>query len=338
MKKPISSNGIAATQASILPCPHRGGSQTGSHRPGCRSRGPGRKWGLHLVRRNGVFYFRRRWPEKLQHFGAPEFLSVSLRTQILSEAVKRSGDLLSAVQVGETEMLIELQDTPVSSDRIKDMLKELVRQAFVQMVAKQESDLPFGTPESQLQQINAQQERILTAQKARNWSVASSFAGEIARQNGMNSDDVAAPAVARQVLALMRQLNELSLRVEQNFDDPLHVGREILLDHDIPPTRDALKPPMLLSEAIEKACLEAPCDVESKIRVIGKLALAFFGDIPASAIVLEQSFDFYTWFGCCPKAGAKLTDVTAMGRQEKNSVPWMRFVKLMQRTPVLLPK
>ena len=33
----------------------------------------------------------------------------------------------------------------------------------------------------------------------------------------------------------MRRINELSVRVEQNFDDPLHVGRELLIDYDLKP-------------------------------------------------------------------------------------------------------
>ncbi|WP_168199133.1 tyrosine-type recombinase/integrase [Pseudorhodobacter turbinis] len=202
-------------------------------------------------------------------------------------------------------MLMELQDTPVNSARIQEMLKELVRQAFVRMIARQESDLTIGNPAPYLSQISAESDRVRAAQKARDWSVALPFAGEIARKNGMDPDDVAAPAVARQVLALIRQLNDLSLSVEQSFDDPLNAGREILLGHGIATTREALKPPMLLSEAIEKACTEAPGDVETKIRVIGKLALAFFGDIPASAIVLEQSFEFLHMAWMLPKGWGK---------------------------------
>src|SRR6056297_2257796 len=96
-KNSILSNGIAVDQAASLPSPRRGGSQTGSHRAGCGPREPSRKWGLHLVRRNGIFYFRRRWPEKIRRLGSSSFQSVSLRTHVLSEAVKRSADLLSAI-------------------------------------------------------------------------------------------------------------------------------------------------------------------------------------------------------------------------------------------------
>ncbi|WP_371398856.1 DUF6538 domain-containing protein [Marinovum algicola] len=89
-KKPIPPNGIAVDQAAILPSRRGRGSQTGSHGRSTRSRNPGRRWGLHLVRRNGIFYFRRRWPKALRDVGASDFFSVSLRINVLAEAVKRS--------------------------------------------------------------------------------------------------------------------------------------------------------------------------------------------------------------------------------------------------------
>lgn len=173
-------------------------------------------------------------------------------------------------------MLTELHDTPVSADRVRAMLQEIVRQAVAPMIARQESDTPASDPEVHLRQIGAEGAQSREAQRARDWSVASTFAGEIARQNGMEPGDIAAPAVARQILALIRQLNDLSLRVEKDLDDPLHAGRDLLLNHGIAPTRDALKPPPRLAEAIEKACAEAPPDVATKIRVIGETCARFF--------------------------------------------------------------
>ena len=189
-------------------------------------------------------------------------------------------------------MLSELQNSTVCEARVQSMLKEMVRSAIGSMIARQESAAPIEGADAYLGWLETETDRIRDAQRTRDWSVASAFAGEIARQNGLDTDAIEAPAVARQVLFLMRRLNELNARVERDFDDPIDVGREILLDHGLKPTRDAMKPPMVLSEAIERACEKAPQDVENKIRVIGKLALAHFGDVPVSSIVLEQSFDF----------------------------------------------
>ncbi|WP_369333105.1 DUF6538 domain-containing protein [Pelagivirga sediminicola] len=88
-KNSILPNGTSIDQAASFPSEHTGASKTASHRPGRPPRVTSRKWRLHLVRRNGVFHFRRRWPEEIRHHGAPAFLSVSLRTQVLCDAVKR---------------------------------------------------------------------------------------------------------------------------------------------------------------------------------------------------------------------------------------------------------
>ncbi|MBU2961180.1 hypothetical protein KO516_10215 [Citreicella sp. C3M06] len=202
-------------------------------------------------------------------------------------------------------MLEELQDSPVSEARVQAMLKEIVRRAVAGMIARQESESVTEISESYLDRIDTEAGHIRDAQRTRDWSVASTFAGEIARQNGLDPAALEAPAVARQVLSLLRRLNDLRARVERDFDDPLDVGRDLLIDHGLSPNREAMKPPMLLSEAIEKACEEAPQDVETKIRVIGKLALAYFGDVPVASIVLERSFEFLFKVWMLPKGWGK---------------------------------
>ena len=202
-------------------------------------------------------------------------------------------------------MFDELQDSPVSEARIQALLKEMVRQAVAGMIVRQESEAVTELSDSYLDRIDREAGDIREAQRTRDWSVASAFAGEIARQNGLDSAAVEAPAVARQVLSLLRRLNDLGARVERDFDDPLDVGRDLLIDHGLKPTRDAMKPSMLLSEATDKACEEAPPDVETKIRVTGKLALAYFGDVPVASIMLEQSFEFLFNVWMLPKGWGK---------------------------------
>ncbi len=93
----------------------------------------------------------------------------------------------------------------------------------------------------------------------------------------MQAQDLSQPAIARQILLTRLRLLELESQVEETFDDPLHLGRDLLAQHDLLPRRDALKPPMMLSEAVEKAADAAPASVEVKIRTVGVLALDHFG-------------------------------------------------------------
>ncbi|WP_417256527.1 site-specific integrase [Celeribacter halophilus] len=218
-------------------------------------------------------------------------------------------------------MFDELQGSPVNESQVQSMLQEMVRRAVSAMIARQESDVSTDSSEARLQQLSAEACRIQDAQRTRDWSVATEFAEEVARQNGLDNTAIEAPAVARQVLSLLRRLNELSVQVERDFDDPLDVGRDILIDHGLTPSRQALKPPMLLSEAIEKACEEAPRDVENKIRVVGKLALAFFEDVPVSSITLDQSYEFLFTVWMLPKGWGKAHGRNRHGQPGRNLCP-----------------
>jgi hypothetical protein len=65
--------------------------------------------------------------------------------------------------------------------------------------------------------------------------------------------------------------------------DPLRLGRDLLEEHGIAPTREGLAPPVLFGVAIEKACGAATDEVAKKIRTVGKIALAVLGDVPVVA-------------------------------------------------------
>lgn len=202
-------------------------------------------------------------------------------------------------------MIAVLTANPVCETRTKALIQDLVRRAVARMLDRQESDAPEIDSAGHLAQLAHEKEQIIAAQRDRNWELSAQLAASVAPQNGLSSEDITQPAVARQVLAVMRQLLELEDRVESHFDDPLHAGRELLQHHGIAPSRDALTAPLLLSEAIEKACEEATDEVEKKIRVVGKVALAYFGDISVASLTLEKSFELLHLLWMLPKGWGK---------------------------------
>jgi len=202
-------------------------------------------------------------------------------------------------------MIAVLTANPVCETRTKALIQDLVRRAVARMLDRQESDAPETDSAGHLAQLAHEKEQIIAAQRDRNWELSAQLAASVAPQNGLSSEDIAQPAVARQVLAVMRQLLELEDHVESHFEDPLHAGRELLQHHGIAPSRDALTAPLLLSEAIEKACEEATDEVEKKIRVVGKVALAYFGDISVASLTLEKSFELLHLLWMLPKGWGK---------------------------------
>ena len=270
-----------------------------------RRRSTGRRWGLHLVRRNGVFHFRRRWPAALRKRGAPEFLCISLRTHVLAEAVKRSADLLAAIEAGERNVLMELADSPTAEWRTRAMIREMVRAAVAAMLARQEAPVDALDTAAHLERLAQQSDAIRSAQKERDWSEAARLAGSAAALTGVPHEALVGPVLGREILSTARRLLELAHRVEEECGDPLHLGQELLTQVGLPARRQALRPPMLLSEAIEKAAEEAPDEVEKKVRAVGRLAIAFFGDVPVATLGFERVFEFLEFIWKMPKGWGK---------------------------------
>jgi hypothetical protein len=59
-------------------------------------------------RRGRVYQYRRRLPRKLAELGAPALLCLSLRTEVLPEAMKRAAAIIAAVEHVEAEVTSNL--------------------------------------------------------------------------------------------------------------------------------------------------------------------------------------------------------------------------------------
>ena len=70
-------------------------------------------------RRGRVYQYRRRLPKKLTELGSPALLCLSLRTEVLPEAMKRAAAIIAAVERVEAEVTTNL-------------VRMIIRQAFIQ--------------------------------------------------------------------------------------------------------------------------------------------------------------------------------------------------------------
>ena len=257
----------------------------------------------------------------MRDVGAPEFLSVSLRTEILSEAVKRSADLLTLIELGEQEVTAELTTAPASEWRIKVMIREMVRESVATMLARLEA--PFDAEESRAYLADCKEKRrgVDTALRLRDWPAAVDLGASAASLVGLGEEALTAPATARELLIKTRSLLDLALRVEDSCDDPLSAGSHLLENVGIAPERKSLLPPMTIVEAIDKAAEEAPPDVETKIRAVGTLALSFFGDVPVSILSHDQCVNFLKFVWGMPKNWGQLHGKNCFDRIGKGCDP-----------------
>ena len=203
-------------------------------------------------------------------------------------------------------MLAELTIAPASEWRTKVMIREMVRNSVATMLARLEA--PYDADESRAYLASCEERKgtVADAMRARDWAKAADFGTSAASLVGLSQETLTAPAIARDILAKTRTLLDLALRVEQDCDDPLILGRQLLEDVGLPPERKSLRPPMVLSQSIDKASEEATPEVETKIRAVGTLALSFFGDVPVSTLSCDQCVDFLEFVWGMPKNWGQL--------------------------------
>jgi integrase len=257
----------------------------------------------------------------LRKIGAPAFLSISLQTDVLSDATRRACILRTALDEGERRVLNEIARDPVDEARAKTLLQEMVRAAVARMLADLEAPARIDDEDDRLAALRAELAGIRKALKLRDWSAAEAAARGAADTVGLNDTALGDPGLARQVLVTRKRLLELEAQVEETFDDPLQLGRDLLADHALKPTRESLHPPMTLSEATRKALAEAPASVERKIQVVGDLAVAIFGDVPVRSLHQQGVMDFLEFVWWLPKNHGKAHGKNRFKREGKALCP-----------------
>lgn len=203
-------------------------------------------------------------------------------------------------------MVSELTDAPINELRTKALVREQVRVAVAGMLARQEASFDEEESIGYLRDLERKQNCVKDALRRRNWAFAAELGSSTAPIAGVQLEDLKHPVVARELLAQTRYLIDLALQVERDGEDPLRMASAEMLKVGLKPERSALTPAMQMSAAIEKASEEAPVDVEKKIRAVGKLAIAFFGDVPVAMLTQDRVFEFIEFVWNMPKNWGQL--------------------------------
>jgi hypothetical protein len=102
----------------------------------------------YLWRRGGVFQFRRRLPKRLVDLGAPEFLSLSLRTNLLPEAMKRAAALIAAKERAEIEIMSQCAVQELTPEAVTLIVREVARHALDHLLRRDAAGGALPDPSS----------------------------------------------------------------------------------------------------------------------------------------------------------------------------------------------
>ena len=225
---------------------------------------------------------------------------MSLRTNLPEEALRRSVILRDALGRGERQVMQAHTDGSVSEAQVSAMLGEMVRATILEIIEQQEQASPDESGAA-LAEIAARRDTVTGALRTRDWTAARAVAGTAAETCAVPEDSLAEPAVARQILLTMRRLLDIAEVAERDVEDPLREGRDLLREFDLPARREALRPPMCLTEATRKAADSAPREVAKKITTLGRVAVERFGDVPVASLSFDDVVGFLEFIWWLPK-------------------------------------
>lgn len=232
--------------------------------------------------RNGAYQFRRRLPKKLTELGAPTFLCLSLRTEVLPEAMKRAAAIIAAMELVEAEVTSMNLVREVTPEALTLIVREVARAALDEIVRRDamagvrseaEADAARGRVEHEIARLKASS-RLRDGQPARDATREA-----MATLHIPGAGD--APAlVEREALGALIEVrtSELAFEEGQSLEQATRVLRE---RHFSGQPLDRIKPPIMLSDAVAAAHRTAvSIDMARKIEATGACAIAFRGDMP----------------------------------------------------------
>ena len=258
-------------------------------------------------RRGGVYQFRRRLPKKLTELGAPALLCLSLRTEVLPEAMKRAAAIIAAVERVEAEvttnpvrMITPAAMALIVREAARAALDEIVRRdAVAEVRTEAEADAARAGLEHEIA-------RLRSALRLRNGELARDATRQAMSALQIPGTGDAPALVEREVLGTLLDVKtaELSYEDGTTLEQATRDLRARLFPEQ---TVAQIAPPVMLSAAIAAAHRSAvSLDMARKVEGTGKCMLAFRGDMPLELFLeRENLLAFLLWLRRLPKPHGK---------------------------------
>lgn len=262
----------------------------------------------YLWRRGGVFQFRRRLPKRLVDLGAPEFLSLSLRTHLLPEAMKRAAALIAAMERAEIEIMSPCAVQELTREAVALIVREVARQALDDLVRRDAAAGPRSLVEADAARDRIADEiaELRTALRLRDGTPARDATRGAMQRLGMQAEAEVPASVERDALGALVEVKtaEALLEEGQSLDQ---ATREVRDRRFAGAELAEIAPPVMLSAAVAAAERRAvSTDMARKVEAFRACALAWRGDMPLDLFLEKKTLvEFLLWLRRLPKDHGK---------------------------------
>ncbi|SEA50701.1 Phage integrase family protein [Rubrimonas cliftonensis] len=253
--------------------------------------------------------------------GAPTFLRISLRTELLLEAMTRATALTAAMELAESRVMSECVTRLVQPDEVKAIVDETIRAGVAAMLCEEAEAAP-RTPDqadAALAHIGTRLGALRQALRLRDHAAAVEPARAAAAALGMDAVVADSPPAARGVMGGMIDLAEAALAVERGatVDEATRAIRAERFDGA---PADRLPRSVMLTAASAHAVDSAVSkDMANKQRGTGRLMFAFFGEAPVDHVFSPTRLtEWVLWLNRVPRNWANAhgkNRYTSVGRE-----------------------
>jgi hypothetical protein len=266
-------------------------------------------------------------PEKIVEKGAPSFLCLSLRTQVLPEAMKRAAALLAAMERIEQQVMAQSAVVEMDSQTVRLIVNEVVRQALVELVRAETSAAPQSPAEADAASARLADDIQALRQflRLRDGAPARPAMERAMAALGLAPQEAVPGSVEREALGGLLDVHNVAAALDEGHSleqATRDVRSRYLGGRDV----EDLRPTVMLSAAIAEAeRLAVSVDMARKIAATGKLMLAWEGDMPLDLFVEKKTLiAFLMWLRRLPKGHGRRMAGTASPRSASSSTSTRR--------------
>ncbi|WP_421905010.1 tyrosine-type recombinase/integrase [Mameliella sp.] len=203
-------------------------------------------------------------------------------------------------------MLKDTGHADVCPELSKSILQEFLRAELIRLIkfeeqiATQEED----ALEARLEALEVENRQLRAAARKGDWTVVQEPLEQAAALMKAGEAESAVPALGRKAAALKRQVNDVEAGLIEG--DPLEqASHDLLAQNDLPKLEEFARPPVLISKVWAKTLELHTATMKGNIDALARKAIAFFGDVPITAVTKERQKEFFAWMSRLPKTHGK---------------------------------
>lgn len=232
------------------------------------------------------------------------FFCLSLRTPLLSEAMRRAAQLLAVLEREEINIMTNpiLHNAP--AEDITLLLTDALRCELARILEEQDVGLTLEESAIELRITALERENVEMKQSARrnDYSIVEPQLRNAANALGIDLPDVIPVNLGRRAIELFRDLKDVEAGAIDGSDARSLAAPLVARLSDLEVDAFVECRPVRLSDAWERALQRHPTkSMKGNIDAIANVALAYFGDVPVATITEAKQEKFFAWMARLPK-------------------------------------